>query len=117
MLHSKIREYSVDVRNTYNMDEKSFYVGVSKPSKRVFTKSSLSSNRAKVAVQDGSRKWITLLACVCASGESLPPALVYQGLSGLQSSWVDAVEAEKHEVFFSNSRTGWSNNEIGLAWL
>jgi hypothetical protein len=54
---------------------------------------------------------------VCASGEALPPALIYQGTSGLQSGWVDAVEVGKHEVFFSNSKSGWTNNDIGLAWL
>jgi hypothetical protein len=117
MLHSKMQEHGVDARNTYNIDEKGFHIGVSKRSKRVFTKASLGSNQAKTAVQDSNRKWITLLACVCASGESLPPALVYQGSSGIQSSWVDAVELQKHQVFFSNSPTGWSNNEIGLAWL
>jgi hypothetical protein len=117
MLHSKMQEHGVDARNTYNMDEKGFHIGVSKRSKRVFTKASLGSNQAKAAVQDGNREWITLLACVCASGESLPPALVYQGSSGIQSSWVDAVELQKHQIFFSNSPAGWSNNGIGLAWL
>jgi hypothetical protein len=58
-----------------------------------------------------------VLACVCASRDSLPLALVYQGSSGLQSGWVDGVEIGKHQVFFSNLPTGWSNNEIGLAWL
>jgi hypothetical protein len=42
---------------------------------------------------------------------------VYQGTSGIQSGWVDAVEVGKHEVFFSNSESGWSNNDVGLAWL
>ena len=92
LLHSKMREHAINARNTYNMDEKGFFVGVSKRSKRVFTKASLGSNQAKAAVQDSNREWITLLACVCASGESLPPALMYQGSSGIQSSWVDAVE-------------------------
>jgi hypothetical protein len=27
------------------------------------------------------------------------------------------VEAGKHEVFFSNSASGWTNNDVGLAWL
>jgi transposase len=44
MLHSKMQEHGVDARNTYNMDEKGFYIGVSKRSKRVFTKASLGLN-------------------------------------------------------------------------
>jgi hypothetical protein len=51
------------------------------------------------------------------SGDALPPALIYEGKSRLQSSWVDAVEAEKHQVLFANSVLGWTNNELGLAGL
>ncbi|KAF7571262.1 TolA, Membrane protein involved in colicin uptake [Pyrenophora tritici-repentis] len=117
MLHSKMREHNVEARNTYNMDEKGFFVGITSRSKRVFSKAVWASKERTAAVQDGNREWITLLACVCASGDALPPALIYQGTSGLQSGWVDAVEVGKHEVFFSNSGSGWSNNDIGLAWL
>jgi len=77
MLHSKMREYNVDARNTYNMDEKGFFVGITKRSKRVFTKAIWASKERTAAVQDGNREWITLIACVCASGDSLPPALIY----------------------------------------
>jgi hypothetical protein len=38
MLHSKMREYDVDERNTYNMDEKGFFVGITNRSKRIFSK-------------------------------------------------------------------------------
>jgi hypothetical protein len=117
MLHSKMREYDVDARNTYNMDEKGFFVGITTRSKRVFTKAIWASKERTPAVQDGNREWVTPLACVCASGESLPPALVYQGASGLQSGWVDGVEVGKHQVFFPNSPSGCSNNDIRLAWL
>jgi hypothetical protein len=117
LLHSKIQQYSVEARNTYNMDEKGFFVGITARSKRIFTKRTWVEEKRTAAIQDGSRKWITLLACVCASGEALPPALIYQGSSGLQSSWLDDVEVGKHEVFFSNSPTGWTNNDLGIAWL
>jgi len=69
-----MQEYGVDERNTYNIDEKGFFVGVAKLGKRVFSEASLGS---KAAIQDGDREWITLLACVCASGELLLLALVY----------------------------------------
>jgi hypothetical protein len=109
-----MQEHGIDVENTYNMDEQGFHVGVAKRGKGVFSKASLGP---KAAVQDGNREWLTLLACVCASGESLPPVLVYQGTSGIQSGWVDAIEVGKHKIFFSNSESGWSNNDIDLAWL
>jgi transcriptional regulator with XRE-family HTH domain len=37
-LHAKMREYDLDERNTYNMDEKGFFVGIASRSKRVFSK-------------------------------------------------------------------------------
>lgn len=117
LLHSKMREYEVDERNTYNMDEKGFFVGIASRSKRVFSKAAWQSKESTETIRDGNREWVTLIACVCACGEALPPALIYQGSSGIQSSWVDDVEVGKHQVFFPNSPTGWSNNDLGLAWL
>jgi hypothetical protein len=38
LLHGKMREYDVEPRNTYNMDEKGFFVGITTRSKRVFSK-------------------------------------------------------------------------------
>jgi hypothetical protein len=81
-----MREYKIEERDTYNMDEKGFFVGVTTRTKRGFTKRVWASKERTAAIQDGNREWVTLLACVCASGESLPPALIYQGKSGIQSS-------------------------------
>jgi hypothetical protein len=117
LLHSKIQEYKVEPENIYNMDEKGFLMGITGRSKRVFSKQFWEQKRVTAAVQDGSREWITVIACVCADGSALPPGLVYQGITGLQSSWLEDVQAGKHEAFFANSPTGWSNNSLGLAWL
>jgi hypothetical protein len=117
LLHSKIQEYNIDARHIYNMDEKGFLIGIIAKSKRVFSKASWERKEVTEALQDGSREWITVLACICADGTSLEPAIIYEGKSGLQSSWVDDVIPGKHPVFLSNSPTGWSNNDIGLAWL
>jgi hypothetical protein len=94
LLHSKMREYNVDARNTYNMDEKGFLVSITTRLKLIFTKAIWASKERTAAVQDGNREWIILLACVCASGDSLPLALVYQSSSGLQSGWVTVLRAE-----------------------
>jgi hypothetical protein len=117
LLHGKMREYDVEPRNTYNMDEKGFFVGITTRSKRVFSKAIWQAKLRTAAIQDGNREWVTLIACVCADGEALPPALVYSGIAGIQSSWVDAIKAGIHQVFVSHSASGWSNNDIGLAWL
>jgi hypothetical protein len=70
------------------------------------------------SLQDESRKWITLLAIVCADETVLLPSLIYAAASGaLQSTWVADVEAGKHDVFIISSPSGRTNNDIRLAWL
>ncbi|KNG44705.1 hypothetical protein TW65_08484 [Stemphylium lycopersici] len=112
-----MQEHKIEERNTYNMDEKGFFVGIAHRRKRIFSKAVWESGERTAAMRDGNREWVTLLACVCASGEALPPALIYQGISGVQSSWVDDLLAEQHQIFVSHSASGWSNNDLGLAWL
>lgn len=117
LLHSKMEKYRIEPQNTYNMDEKGFFVGCVNSSTRIFSKASLTQRERAIALQDGNREWITLLACVGASGVALPPALIYQGNAGIQSSWVDDLMAAQHQVFVGYSPTGWTNNDLGLAWL
>ena len=58
------------------------------------------------------------MACVCADGEALPPGLIYQAASKqVRSSWVEDIEVGKHTAFITTSPSGWTNNDIGLAWL
>ncbi|OAG21081.1 hypothetical protein CC77DRAFT_849744 [Alternaria alternata] len=83
LLHSEIVEHGIDERNTYNMDEKGFFVGIANRRKRIFSKAVWEAGERTQAMRDGNREWITLLACVCASGDALPPALIYQGTSGV----------------------------------
>ncbi len=104
--------------HVFNMDEKGFMLGVLGRSKRVFNKVVYEQKGVTAALQDGSREWITVLACICADGTALSPSLIFQSTSGaLKSAWVEATDPEKHSVFFATSTSGWTNNDIGLAWL
>jgi hypothetical protein len=48
----------------------------------------------------------------------LHPSLIYAAAKeAIQSSWVEEIKAGECEVFVSSSPTGWSNNNVGLAWL
>ena len=78
LLHGKMEEHEVLPHNSYNMDEKGFMIGVIRNSKRVFTRSQWERKEVTAALQDGSRKWITTVACVCADGTVLPPGLIYK---------------------------------------
>ena len=117
-LGSKIDFYEVAPENTYNMDEKGFIIGAVGRQKRIFSKRLFKKKQFKQILQDGNREWISLLACVCADGTALPPALIYAADSkNIQSTWVEDVKVGEHIAFFGVSGSGWSNNGLGLAWL
>ena len=118
LLQQKISKYNVELRHTYNMDEKGFMIGIIGRSKRVFSRRQWKKKEVRTSFQDGNREWITLMACVCADGEALPPGLIYQAASKqVRSSWVEDIEVGKHTAFITTSPSGWTNNDIGLAWL
>jgi DDE superfamily endonuclease len=81
------------------------------------TKEAYKQGRIRYFQQDGNREFISLLACICADGTALPPALIYQGVSNdLQSTWIDDLN-EQEKAYFTSSVNGWTCNELGLAWL
>jgi transposase-like protein len=117
-LHSKMLRYEIQPHNTYNMNEKGFMIGVTTRPKRVFSRRQWERKEVRAALQDGSREWVTLLATVCADGTALPPGIIYQSdNSTLQAPWVAEINTQKHNCFISSSLSGWTNNELGLAWL
>ena len=92
-------------------------IGLIRTVKRIIAANSIKDGRILGAAQDGSREFITLLACISAIGKALPPALIYQGAShDLQSTWVEDVK-EGEEVYFASTENGWSCNTLGLDWL
>jgi hypothetical protein len=117
LLHAKIQQYNVEPRYIYNMDKKGFLIGITSRQKRVFSKQLWEQKRVTAGLQDGSQEWITVLATICADGSLLDLAVIYKEKGKLCSSWVHNVEAGRHQVFSTTSPTGWSNDNVGLAWL
>ncbi|KAG9191048.1 hypothetical protein G6011_09136 [Alternaria panax] len=118
LLHQKIEEYNVSPTHIFNMDEKGFQLGRVGRTKRIFSKALYKQKGVRQALEDGSSQWITVVACICSDGKPLSPTLIFQGANGaVQSSWVEAISEGEHSVFVTSSPSGWSNNDIGLAWL
>jgi hypothetical protein len=118
LLHKKIKEYNVQPIHIFNIDEKGFQLSRVGNTKRIFSRRLYEQKGARQALEDGSTEWITAIACICSDGKALSPTLIFQGANGaVQSSWVEAVQAGEHSVFTTSSPSGWSNNDIGLAWL
>jgi hypothetical protein len=91
LLHSKMRQYDVDVKNVYNMDEKGFLIGKTSRSKLVFSKQLWQQKKVTAALQDGNREWITILGCVCADGSWLDPGVIFEAKGTLRDEWLRAI--------------------------
>jgi hypothetical protein len=68
--------------NIYNFNKKGFLIGLGRSLKRVMAREALKSGRITKAKQDGSREFISILACISAIGRWIPPLLIYKGESG-----------------------------------
>jgi hypothetical protein len=92
-------------------------IGQASTTKRVMSKEALESGQITHASQDGSREFISLLACISADGVALPPLLIYRGDSGtLQDTWLEDFGSQD-EAHFAVSTNGWSCNALGIYWL
>jgi hypothetical protein len=116
-LMGKLQEYEIPAEHTYNMDEKGLAMGMMGRSKRIFSRKQWERNVVRAPLQDGSREWISILACICADGTTLPPGLIYQSDSeNVWSTWVEDIN-QNRPAFVTASSSGWTNNDIGLQWL
>jgi hypothetical protein len=118
LLTKKVKEFDVLPKNTYNMDEKGFMIGVIGKTKRVFDKALHKERRYKQASHDGNREWVTVIGAICADGSHLPPAVIYPAASEkVQANWVHDINPDTHDLRFSVSPSGWTNDDLGVAWL
>jgi hypothetical protein len=76
MSELKMSERCKEPEHTYNMDEKGFMIGRTGRQKRVFSRTSWSKKRFRQVLADGNCEWITVIACVGASGVALSPGLI-----------------------------------------
>jgi hypothetical protein len=116
-IYDQVARHEIEPRQSYNMDEKGSLLGRIGKSKRI-CKALWEQGGVQKNMQDGSREWITTVACICADGTAIPPVLIFASKnSTLQSTWVNDIKATKHSAHIGSSSTGWSNDEMGLDWL
>jgi hypothetical protein len=110
-----VEKYNVTADNIYNWDEKGFIIGMASATRRIMTREALERGRITGASQDGCREFVSILACISATGDALPPSLIYAG-EGLLDSWLEEYDT-KDKAYFGVSENGWSCNAFGLHWL
>ncbi|KAH7337901.1 hypothetical protein BKA66DRAFT_435382, partial [Pyrenochaeta sp. MPI-SDFR-AT-0127] len=72
-----IKKYYIRPSNIYKFNKKGFLLGIYPAIKRIISIKYLRSKRVLGVKQDRSRKFISLLACICADSIALLPSLIY----------------------------------------
>ena len=105
-------KYGICDEDVYNFDEAGFMIG--KITTQLVVTASERRGRPK-AVEPGNRGWVTLIAAINAAGWAVPPFLIFAGKYHL-SAWYEEAEIPR-DWAIAVSDNGWTNNELGVAWL
>ena len=109
-LRRVIEEHNIESENIYNMDESGFAIGDVEASQRIINATICQRFQAK----PGCQKWVTALECICATGSSLPPLIIFKG-ENFSCQWIPA---DIHKAWrFDGNTKGWMSNKHGLFWL
>ncbi len=111
LVQSMKAKYGIVDEDMYNFDESGFLMGKIS-SQLVVTGSEKPGRRKKL--QPGDRGWVTLVQGVGATGRVIPPFLIFAG-KVLISNWF--TEDLPRDWVIKVSPTGWTNNNLALAWL
>ena len=105
-------KYGVADEDVHNFDETGFQMGVI-GSVKVVTGS---ERRSKPdLIQPGNREWVTNIQSICAAGYATLSFIIYKGRVHI-SAWYEEVGIPRNWKV-SVSENGWTNNELGVAWL
>jgi hypothetical protein len=111
LVRNTIEKYGILDADIYNFDETGFQMGIILTAK-VITGAER-SNRP-VSVQPSNREWVTVINCIYADGQSLPPVIIFEGKMH-QSTWYDTELPGDWVIGVSDN--GWTDNILGLTWL
>ncbi|KAH9233098.1 hypothetical protein K456DRAFT_53766, partial [Colletotrichum gloeosporioides 23] len=103
---------AIKASNRYNMDETGILEGRGSNG-LVLGSSETRSIRKK---QPGSRAWTSLIECISATGNALPPLVIYKGKS-VQQQWFP-LELMPYESWkFTATENGWTSDSTAVKWL
>ena len=75
LLKETLEEHDIHPHNIYGFDESGFNLGGDKKT-RVIGPAKVKSVKRQ---QDGNKEMVTVMACICTNGSSVPPVIIFQG--------------------------------------
>ena len=102
----------------FNMDETGLMEGEGHNGRRIGATVDRSSKKKRwVLTKDrAERTWISIIECISAGGDYLPPVVIYTGKS-VQQQWFPKDLTDYESWQFTASENGWTCNDIGHEWL
>lgn len=64
--------------------------------------------------QPGRQEWLTVIECISAAGDKIPPYIIFKG-QNLMTSWL--LENLPDGWQFAANASGWTNNFHGMEWI
>jgi DDE superfamily endonuclease len=64
--------------------------------------------------QPGRQEWVTVIECISATGEKIPPFVILKG-ENIMTSWIPTNISDGWK--FGCTSTGWTNNFYGVVWI
>jgi hypothetical protein len=64
--------------------------------------------------QPGRQEWVTVIECISAAGERIPPMVIFQG-ANLLTTWLPQPLPAGWK--FSCNESGWTSNYHGMKWI
>ena len=108
LVKQQITDNAVELQDIFNMDEKGIMMGASEKAKVIISK----YEKRQYMTANGSREWVSLLECISATGKALSPWVIFKGKMH-KASWMKTLKSG-HIALSDN---GWTDNELGVAWL
>ena len=105
-------KYGILDEDTHNFNKSSFMIGVI-GSQLVVT--ALERREKPKMVQLGDREWVTVIGSICATRWAIPPFIIYAGKVYISTWYKD--ESIPCDWVITISDNGWTNNNLGIAWL
>jgi hypothetical protein len=102
------RKYELD--DIYNIDETGFAVGGTHTTSIIVD----STQKSNWKVTAGKQEGVTVLECISAAGEALPPLVIFKA-QNTNSAWIP--KDTPPDWHFSTSTSGWTSNSHGFEWL
>jgi hypothetical protein len=95
--------HNFEPHNVYNMEKTGFGIGTSQ-SCRVIIDSTL---RTRYKLEPGQQEWVSIVECISADGEVLPPMIIFQA-KNVSNTWI--TESTPYNWQFSTSLKDWTSN-------